>query len=210
MARYSFLRAPETSSVRGLGSGLIPTPSLGSYSGATMAAPLAAAAAAPAAAGGSGALGGLTRFAGSFFPNLLAEIVGGAMRPGGLTPSAPTTPSQVKYNLTSADVQSYVRMADEINTRRRALNMLGANLPLISPEELIGNEVETNRLLMKEAGEREYAIEQLKMQGGVQQALANQIGTALQAQGGATQQMIASTLQRRNIDPQDAELARAF
>ena len=175
-----------------------------------MAAPLAAAATAPAAAGGSGALGGLTRFAGSFFPNLLAEIVGGAMRPGGLTPSAPTTPSQVKYNLTSADVQSYVRMADEINTRRRALNMLGANLELIKPEELIGDEVETNRLLMKEAGEREYAIEQLKMQGGVQQALANQIGTALQAQSGATQQMIASTLQRPSIDPRDAELARAF
>ena len=171
-----------------------------------------AAAAAPvaAAAGGTGVMGGLTRFAGSFFPNLLAEIAGSAMKPGGLTPSSPTPPSQVKYNLTSADVQSYVRMADEINYRRKQLNMLGANLPLISPEELIASEVETNRLLMKEAGEREYAIEQLKQQGGIQQALANQIGAGLQAQSAATQQMIASTLQRRNIDPQDAELARAF
>jgi len=207
MSRYSFIRAPETSSVRGLGSGLIPTPSLGSYSGATMPAPLGAAA---AVGGGAGVMGGLTRFAGSFFPNLLAEVVGSAMRPGGLTPSSPTTPSQVKYNLTSADVQSYVRMADEINYRRKQLNMLGANLPMISPEELIASEVETNRLLMKEAGEREYAIEQLRQQGGIQQALANQIGAGLQAQSGATQQMIASTLQRRNIDPQDAELARAF
>ena len=209
MGRYSFIRAPETSSVRGLGSGLIPTPSLGSYSGVTMPAPLAAAAAAPAAAGG-GIMGGLARFAGSFFPNLLAEVVGASMKPGGLTPSSPTTPSQVKYNLTSADVQSYVRMADEINYRRRQLNMLGANLPMISPEELIAEEVETNRLLMKEAGEREYAIEQLKQQGGVQQSLANQIGAGLQAQSGATQQMIESMLKRRNIDPQDAELARAF
>ena len=210
MSRYSFTRAPQTSSVRGLGSGLIPTPSLGSYSGVTMPAPLAAAAAAPAVGGGAGVMGGLTRFAGSFFPNLLAEVVGSAMKPGGLTPSSPTTPSQVKYNLTSADVQSYVRMADEINYRRKQLNMLGANLPMISPEELIASEVETNRLLMKEAGEREYAIEQLRQQGGIQQALANQIGAGLQAQSGATQQMIASTLQRRNIDPQDAELARAF
>ena len=177
--------------------------------------PVAAAAAAPVAAaagggGGAGVLGGLTRFAGSFFPNLLAEVVAGSMKPGGLTPSSPTTPSQVKYNLTSADVQSYVRMADEINYRRKQLNMLGANLPYIKPEELIASEVETNRLLMKEAGEREYAIEQLRQQGGIQQALANQIGAGLQAQSAATQQMIASTLQRRNIDPQDAELARAF
>jgi len=170
----------------------------------------AAASNAAAAGGGTAASGGLSRFAGEFFPNLLAEIVAGSMKPGGLTPSSPTPPSQVKYNLTSADVQSYVRMADEINYRRRQLNMLGANLPLISPEELIASEVETNRLLMKEAGEREYAIEQLKQQGGVQQALANQIGAGLQAQSAATRQMIASTLQRRNIDPQDAELARAF
>ena len=176
-----------------------------------MVAPVAAAAAAPVAAGGgSGVLGGLSRFAGSFFPNLLAEVVAGSMRPGGLTPSSPTPPSEVKYNLTSADIQSYVRMADEINYRRRQLNMLGANLPLVSPEELISQEVETNRLLMKETGEREYAIEQLRQQGGIQQALANQIGAGLQAQSAATQQMIASTLQRRNIDPQDAELARAF
>lgn len=177
-----------------------------------MAAPLAAAATAPAAGAAKGAAAGAGwRFAGDLFTGALANMITGGLAPGGPVVPMQTTPSQVKYNLTSADVQSYVQMADRLNRLRRLENTLfGSQLPMVTPEELISNEVETNRLLMKEAGEREYAIEQLRMQGGIQQALANQIGTALQAQSGATQQMIASTLQRRSIDPQDAELARAF
>lgn len=200
MARYSFLRGPDSSSLRGLGSGLIPTPSLGSYSGAKMVAPVAAAAAAAPAAGNV-----LTRFAGALVPNLIAEIAGGFLRPGGVVPSTATMPVGNKYNLSAGEVQNIVRMADEINFRRR---MLG--LEEIDPSQIIGDIVETNRLLMKEAGEREYAIEQLRQQGAIQSSLANQIGAGLSAQGGATQQMIASTLQRPNIDPADAELARAF
>ena len=165
-----------------------------------MAAPLAAAKAAAPAAESL-----LTRFAGALIPNLIAEIAGGFLKPGGVVPSTATMPVGNKYNLSAGEVQNMFRMADEINYRRSIVG-----LEPLKPEEIIGSIVQTNRLLMKEAGEREYAIEQLRQQGAIQSSLANQIGAGLSAQGGATQQMIASTLQRPNIDPADAELARAF
>lgn len=195
MSAYRYVRAPETSSVRGTGSGLVQLPAYASYSGAKMPAPAAA------AVGG----GAMQRFAGALLPNLLGEVLGGFMKPGGLVPTTATMPVGNKYNLSAGEIQNIVKMADEINFRRR---MLG--LEEINPDELIGNLVETNRLLMKEAGEREYAIEQLKQQGTIQSALANQIGAGLTAQGAGSQQLIASTLARPNIDPMDAELARAF
>lgn len=167
---------------------------------------VAALPAASVATGGAGGLGlgaGMTRFAGALLPNLLGEILGGFLRPGGVVPSSTTMPVGNKYNLSAGEVQNMVRMADEINFRRR---MIG--LEEINPDELIGKLVETNRLLMKEAGEREYAIEQLRQQGTVQSALASQIGPSMQAQADASRAVIENL--RPGAFKLDPELGRAY
>lgn len=213
MSAYRYVQAPATSSVRGAtGTGLIQLPSQGSYSGVTM--PAAAIPAAAAGGGGSGLLRGAAAIGTNFLANFLAELAAGQARAAGASsmPTDEPTRGGGKFMITTEDVRSIYSYADKENFNRRKLNaLLGRDAyPLIDPEEIIAKREAELRRSAAEAGAREYALEQVKQQGALQSALAGTIGTGLQSAGNVAQQSIASTLARPNIDPMEAELARAY
>lgn len=213
MSAYRYIQAPATSSVRGAtGTGLIQLPSQGSYSGVTMP---AAAIPAVAATGGGGGLGSaLLGGIGSVATNFLGEYLAGqaqAARAGAMPTEDPTRGGG-KFMITTEDVRSIYSYADKENYNRQKLNaLLGREVyPPIDPDKIIAEREAQLRRSAAEAGAREYALEQVKQQGAIQSALAGTIGTGLQSAGGVAQQSIASTLGRPNIDPMEAELARAY
>lgn len=217
MSVYRFLRAPETSSVRGAtGAGLIQLPSQGSYSGVNMAVPAVPAVAAAAGGGGMGSsiMSGVGAIGTNFLANFLAELAAGQARAAGAgsMPTDEPTRGGGKFMITTEDVRSIYSYADKENFNRQKLNqLLGREAyPLIDPEEIIAKREVELRRSAAEAGAREYALEQVKQQGAIQSALAGTLGTGLTSAGNVAQQSIASTLARPNIDPMEAELARAF
>ena len=216
MSAYRYIQAPATSSVRGAtGTGLIQLPSQGSYSGVTM--PAAAAVPVAAAAGGGGG-SGLLSAAGAigtnFLANFLAELAAGQARAAGASSMPTDEPMRGggKFMITTEDARSIYSFTDQINFNRMKINKLAGRevLPLLDPEQIIAQREAELRRSAAEAGAREYALEQVKQQGNIQSALAGTIGTGLTSAGNVAQQSIASTLARPNIDPMDAELARAF
>lgn len=216
MSAYRFIQAPPTSSVRGAtGTGLIQLPSQGSYSGVTMAAPAAAVPVAAAAGGGgpglgSAVMGGIGNIAANFLGEFLAQQAQAAGASS--MPTEESSRGGGKFMITTEDVRSIYSYADKENFNRAKINMIAGKeiLPPIDPERIIAEREAQLRRSAAEAGAREYALEQVRQQGAIQSALAGTIGTGLQSAGNVAQQSIASTLARPNIDPMDAELARAY
>jgi hypothetical protein len=213
MSAYRYIQAPPTSSVRGAtGVGLIQLPSQGSYSGVTM--PAAAAIPVAAAGGGGGLLSTAGAIGTNFLANFLAELAAGQARAAGAgsMPTDEPTRGGGKFMITTEDVRSIYSYADKENFNRQKLNAIVGRevFPLIDPDQIIAERESELRRSAAEAGAREYALEQVKQQGNVQSALAGTIGTGLTSAGNVAQQSIASALGRPNIDPMDAELARAF
>lgn len=213
MSAYRYIQAPATSSVRGAtGPGLIQLPSQSSYPGVAMAVPAALPAAAAGGGGGLGTavMGGIGNIAANFLGEFLAQQAQAAG-----ASSMPTDESMRgggKFMITTEDVRSIYSYADKENFNRAKINAIAGReiLPPIDPAAIIAEREAQLRRSAAEAGAREYALEQVKQQGAIQSALANTIGTGLQSAGGVAQQAIASTLGRPNIDPMEAELARAY
>lgn len=215
MSAYRYVQAPATSSVRGAtGTGLIQLPSQASYPGVAMAAPAAALPVAAAAGGGQGLGSAVMGGIGNIAANFLGEFLARQAQAAGAS-SMPTEESSRgggKFMITTEDVRSIYSYADKENFNRAKINAIAGReiLPPIDPEQIIAEREAQLRRSAAEAGAREYALEQVKQQGAIQSALANTIGTGLQSAGGVAQQSIASTLARPNIDPMEAELARAY
>lgn len=215
MSAYRYIQAPATSSVRGAtGPGLIQLPSQGSYPGVAMAVPAAALPAAAAGGGGGGlgtaVMGGIGNIAANFLGEFLAQQAQAAGASS--MPTDESVRGGGKFMITTEDVRSIYSYADKENFNRAKINAIAGReiLPPIDPAAIIAEREAQLRRSAAEAGAREYALEQVKQQGAIQSALANTIGTGLQSAGGVAQQAIASTLGRPNIDPMEAELARAY
>jgi LmbE family N-acetylglucosaminyl deacetylase len=86
----------------------------------------------------------------------------------------------------------------------------GQDLPMLNAEEIIATREAELRRSADEAGAREYAIESLSVPRAVIPAMANQIAPSAQATSQAAQQFLQSYLQRPNIDPSLAEVARGM
>lgn len=91
------------------------------------------------------------------------------------TPVSPSLTSS-KYSVPLADVIGAEQAIAKENYNRYLLNLAGANLDYLDPQQIIEQNVERNRLLMAEAGERERALEAVRQEGAIQQSLANQMG----------------------------------
>lgn len=91
------------------------------------------------------------------------------------TPVSPSLTSS-KYSVPLADVIGAEQAIAKENYNRYLLNLAGADLPYLDPQQIIEQNVERNRLLMAEAGERERALEAVRQEGAIQQSLANQMG----------------------------------
>jgi hypothetical protein len=151
---------------------------------------------------------------GNIAANFLGEFLARQAQAAGAS-SMPTEESSRgggKFMITTEDVRSIYSYADKENFNRAKINAIAGKeiLPPIDPQQIIAEREAQLRRSAAEAGAREYALEQVKQQGTIQSALANTIGTGLQSAGGVAQQSIASTLSRPNIDPMEAELARAY
>ena len=91
------------------------------------------------------------------------------------TPVSPSLTSS-KYSVPLADVVGAEQAIAKENYNRYLLNLAGADLPYLDPQQIIEENVNRNRLLMAEAGERERALESVRQEGAIQQSLANQLG----------------------------------
>jgi len=91
------------------------------------------------------------------------------------TPVSPSLTSS-KYSVPLADVVGAEQAIAKENYNRYLLNLAGADLPYLDPQQIIEENVNRNRLLMAEAGERERALESVRQEGAIQQSLANQMG----------------------------------
>jgi len=173
----------------------------------------------PAQGAGGGAAGGAKELGKQFLYGIIADMigkgVGAIVAPGGPTvPSEPMQTTGSRYNITPEQVRETQRYVNEENFRRSVLNRAGANLPYLDADEILRQTVETNQILMEQAGARERALEQVRQQGAVQSALAQSmgqaVGTGLTSLGGVNQQFISSLYGRPPVDPLEAELGRAF
>jgi hypothetical protein len=172
--------------------------------------------ASPVPAAAIGKFGGLTP------GGLLQEILGNLAVAGGgallgaatesMVPQAPQGSSGSKYMITLQDVKEIQKYVDNENYRRSLLNMMpgGQDLPMLNAEEIIATREAELRRSADEAGAREYAIESLSVPRAVIPAMANQIAPSAQATSQAAQQFLQSYLQRPNIDPSLAEVARGM
>lgn len=169
-----------------------------------------------------GRLGGLT--AGGLLQEILGNLAisgGSALlsaATGAMEPQAPQGGSGSKYMITLQDVKEIQKYVDNENYRRTLLNMIPGvdDLPMLNAEQIIAMREAELRRSAAEAGAREYATESLKIPAAVVPAMANQMGTSAQASAqmgqaysGLGQQFLQSYLQRPNIDPSLAEVARA-
>lgn len=91
------------------------------------------------------------------------------------TPVSPSLTSS-KYSVPLADVVGAEQAIAKENYNRYLLNLAGADLPYLDHQQIIEENVNRNRLLMAEAGERERALESVRQEGAIQQSLANQMG----------------------------------
>ena len=91
------------------------------------------------------------------------------------TPVSPSLTSS-KYSVPLADVVGAEQAIAKENYNRYLLNLAGADLPYLDPQQIIEENVNRNRLLMAEAGERERALESVRQEGAIQQSLANRMG----------------------------------
>ena len=162
------------------------------------------------------------KFAGLTPGGLLQEILGGLVlnaghgligaATGAMEPQPAQGSSGSKYMITLQDVKEIQKYVDNENYRRSMLNMLPGReqLPMLNAADIIATREAELRRSADEAGAREYAIESLKIPAVAIPAMANQIGPSAQATSQLGQQFLQSYLQRPNIDPSLAEVARGM
>lgn len=180
------------------GGGLVQLPSAGSYSGTSMAAPLAAAAAPAAAAAAPAGQALMSQLILSLLGNLGAGAAMSVFSPGGAAgPTQTPTATGSKYMIPLSDVLAAQQWAAGENRNRAALNLARRaagleELPMVDPNQIIEETDLRARQAAAEAGAREYALGQLGVQQAVQPAIAQAFG------GGITSgnQLLESTLGR--------------
>jgi len=160
----------------------------------------------PAAALPGLAVGGTSvkGLAGSFLQAILAELIankiGGAVQGGlgsGLQPQvSPGGGAGSKFMITLPEArQTELDFANE-NFRRRALN-----LPLLDAQDFIAGREEQLRQSAREAGQREYAREQLKTHAAVMPSIAQMVGTQATANASLGSNIAQRLLEQTIADP---------
>ena len=165
-------------------------------------APAVAAAAAPAAAAGSSSLlkAALANIgynvAGDVGGQLLKRISSGI---GGLGEAPPAVAQGGKYLVGPSELANLERVYGKENLNRAILQLvtLGmVDLPQIDIPERIEQDVNRQRAMAQELGERERAVAEINASAQIIPALAQMAGTQATATGGAAQEFLRSYLAR--------------
>jgi len=163
-------------------------------------APAVAAAAAPAAAGGGGGSlllqAALANVAGDVGGELLKRISSGF---GRLGEAPPAVAQGGKYLVGPSELANLERVYGKENLNRAILRLatLGiVDLPQIDVPERIEQDVNRQRAMAQELGERERAMAEINASAQIIPALAQMAGTQATATGGAAQEFLRSYLAR--------------
>ena len=162
-------------------------------------APALAAAAAPAAGGGGGSLllqAALANVAGDVGGELLKRISSGF---GRLGEAPPAVAQGGKYLVGPSELANLERVYGKENLNRAILQLvtLGmVDLPQIDIPERIEQDVNRQRAMAQELGERERAMAEINASAQIIPALAQMAGTQATATGGAAQEFLRSYLAR--------------
>jgi len=163
-------------------------------------APAVAAAAAPAAAGGGGGSlllqAALANVAGDVGGELLKRISSGF---GRLGEAPPAVAQGGKYLVGPSELANLERVYGKENLNRAILRLvtLGmVDLPQVDIPERIEQDVNRQRAMAQELGERERAMAEINASAQIIPALAQMAGTQATATGGAAQEFLRSYLAR--------------
>ena len=159
-------------------------------------APAVAAAAAPAVGGGSFVKAALAELLG----NVLGETVNRASSGIGRLGEAPPAVAQGgKYLVGPSELANLERVYGKENLNRAILRLatLGiVDLPQIDVRERIEEDVNRQRAMAQELGERERAMAEINASAQIIPALAQMAGTQAVATGGAAQEFLRNYLAR--------------